>query len=147
MAQEIGKLAEKTAINAKNITTHVKNGLNEVKKGRLYVDDTSTALKSIIDAIKQSETIVNKITQFSKEQENESITVLENTKRVVDVSGGIAYATGEQTNTNQELVKAIEHINQVTQVVASNSEEIATVVKEIDNHMNQMKEKISFFKK
>ena len=147
VAQEIGKLAERTAINAKNITTLVKHGLSEVKTGRALVDNTSKAFQSIIGAITQSEEKVNQIVNFSKEQENESILVMDSTQKVVKMSEEIALSTNEQMETNKALVITIEHIGHGTQIVASNSMNITEMVREINDNLNIMREKIQFFKK
>lgn len=146
VADEIGKLAEQTAMGAKDITQQVNTGLQEVIKGREYVDLTSKALLNIIENIRKTDELVNKITEASKAQLDASEKALADTRRVLQMADNISYATTEQMNTNREMVNTVNQINQLTQSVAAGAEEIASSSEEISAQAEGLKDQISFFK-
>lgn len=146
VAHEIGKLADSTADNAKNITNLVKQGLAEVKKGRENIDITSHALERIIKIIKQTEFLVKDIVINSDNQIKESEKVIENSKRAIGMSDSIALATKEQMNSNRETLKSIKKVNQITQFVSASSEEISSAIQEMNLQIMELKEQIAFFK-
>lgn len=146
VADEIGKLAEQTAMGAKDITQQVQTGLQEVIKGREYVDMTSKALLNIIENIRKTDELVNKITESSKIQLAASEKALSETRKVLEMAENISYATTEQMNTNREMVNTVNQINQLTQAVAAGAEEIASSSEEISAQAEGLKDQISFFK-
>lgn len=146
VADEIGKLAEQTAMGAKDITQQVNTGLQEVIKGREYVDLTSKALLNIIDNIRKTDELVNKITESAKAQLDASEKALTDTRKVLEMAENISYATTEQMNTNREMVNTVNQINQLTQSVAAGAEEIASSSEEISAQAEGLKDQISFFK-
>ncbi len=146
VADEIGKLAEQTAMGAKDITQQVHTGLQEVIKGREYVDLTSKALLNIIENIRKTDELVNKITEASNAQLIASEKALTDTRKVLEMAENISYATTEQMNTNREMVNTVNQINQLTQSVAAGAEEIASSAEEISAQAEGLKDQISFFK-
>ena len=146
VADEISKLAEQTATSAKNITSLVKSGLEEVSKGKDYVDTTSCALINIIKNIEQTDEIVRRIVESAKKQNESSEKVLTNTKKVMEMADNISIATSEQTNTNEEMVKTIDQINEHTQSVAAGAEQISSSSEEISAQAQALNNHIKFFK-
>lgn len=146
VAQEIGKLAERTASNANLISGLVKNGLFEVKKGKEYVDNTSKALKEIIDIIEKSGVYVKTIAEDSRLQESYGNAIVEHSKKIKEMAESIASSTKEQRDTNKELKNSINSIATVTRTVATNSSQILDSVKEISDNTEAMNEQMGFFK-
>ena len=58
----------------------------------------------------------------------------------------IFLATSEQTNTNDEMIKTVNHINELTQSVAAGAEEIASSSEEIGSQTEALNRHIEFFK-
>ncbi len=146
VAEEISKLADQTASSAKSITDFVNSGLNEVGKGREFVDATGRALESIIDYIAQTEELVKKITESAARQVESSTGVLEYTKKVVRMSDSISSSTNEQMLTNQEMSNTVEQINQLTQNTAAAAEEIASSAENISSQSGSLMHQMEFFK-
>jgi methyl-accepting chemotaxis protein len=146
VADEISKLADQTAQSTKSITSLLKEGINEVERGRQFVDDTSRALSKIIDNITRTNELVDRITAFSVEQEEFSETVLRDTRRVMEMAESISVATGEQMETNREMIKTVDQINEMTQSVAAGAEEIASSAEEISAQAEALNAHIEFFK-
>ena len=146
VAEEISKLADETASSAKNINGLVKTGLQEVNKGREYVDATSSALNNIIGYINQTEELVRKITESAQNQTASSGAVLGDTRKVMEMADGISSSTHEQMLTNLEMSKTMEQINQNTQAAAAASEQIASSAEEISSQAESLRQQMMFFK-
>ncbi len=146
VADEISKLADQTAQSTKSITGLLAEGITEVERGRKFVDDTSRALSKIIDNITRTNELVDRITAFSREQEQFSETVLRDTRRVMEMADSISGATGEQMETNREMIRTVNQINEMTQSVAAGAEEIASSAEEISAQAEALNSHIEFFK-
>jgi len=146
VAEEISKLADETASSAKNITQFVKTGLQEVNRGRQYVDATSGALNNIIDYITQTEELVRKITESAESQAQSSQVVLGDTRKVMEMAESISSSTNEQMLTNQEMSKTVEQINQNTQSSAAAAEQIASSAEEISAQAESLRQQMQFFR-
>ncbi len=145
VAEEISKLADETASSAQSITELVRSGLDEVNRGRKFVDTTGKALDAIIHNIEETEVLVNKITESFGAQNKASEEVLMDTRRVMTMAENINTATFEQMQTNQEMAKTIEFINQNTQSEAAGAEEIASSAEEISAQSESLSQQMSFF--
>ncbi len=146
VADEIGKLAEQTASSAKNITELVETGLKEVEDGRQYVDATSQALTNIMSNIRKTDELVRQITESARKQEEASQKVSGDTRKVIEMAESISFATQEQMSTNQEMIKTVNQINDLTQSVAAGAEEIASSSEEISAQAEALNQHISFFR-
>ncbi len=146
VAEEISKLADQTAVSAKNITEFVNAGLREVESGRKFVNATGAALEKIIDYISQTEELVGKITESAESQAGSSTEVLANTGRVKQMAELVSSSTTEQMLTNQELAKTVEQINSNTQMSAAAAEEIASSAEQISKQSESLREQMQFFR-
>ena len=146
VADEIGKLAEQTAMSTKTIVQHVSSGLQGVSNGRKYVDNTSQSLSIIIENIHKTDMMVEKIVKSTQVQEKFSNKILHDAQNIITVSDNISQATDEQKSAMQEMVIFIQHINELTQKVASNAELIASSSKDIGSETDTLNKHIESFK-
>lgn len=145
VAQEIGKLAEGTAKNSDEITKLVKTGLSEVENGETFVNETSTALESIIQIINRSRDLIQEISTQTEESKNKSNTVLSSSQKTREMSETVSVSTSELKASNRELLRSIESINEGTQVVATGADDISSKVNEILDETKKMDAKLEFF--
>jgi len=146
VAEEISKLADQTAVSAKTITDLVSKGLLEVKKGREYLDSTSGAFNRIIDFIAQTDDLVKKITDSTEKQSLTSRVVLDDTRKVMEMTESISSSMHEQMVTNNEMAKTMDQINQNTQTSAGMAIEIASSAERINSQAEALRNQIKFFK-
>ena len=104
VADEVRNLAGRSSTAAKETATIIENSLAQVQKGNSIADDTNKAFEEILDKVKKSGNLV----------------------------GEIAMASKEQTEGMTQINKAMNQIDQVTQTVASTSEESAAAAEELN---------------
>ncbi|HPD78906.1 MAG TPA: methyl-accepting chemotaxis protein [Spirochaetota bacterium] len=146
VADEIGKLAEQTAESAKSITALVSNGVSSAKQGMIDVNETSKALKNIVNYINKTKELVQQIAQSTEVQSKAGEDVTNATKKVMEMADLISNSTGEQTLTHTEMSKTMDQINEQTQAQASGAEEIASSAEQISAQAETLKSLLEFFK-
>ena len=104
VADEVRNLAGRSASAAKETAVIIENSLTQVQKGNSIASETNKAFEEILDKVKKSGNLV----------------------------GEIALASKEQTEGMMQISKAISQIDQVTQTVASTSEESAAAAEELN---------------
>jgi methyl-accepting chemotaxis protein len=145
VAEEISKLADQTSEAARNITNLVSAGRDEVKSGLQIVDSASHSLQTIISNVQKTSNLVHSIGHSAAEQDEESSSVLEDTRRVKEMSEFISRAMNEQALSNQEIYKAVERINLAAQHVSDGSNDLAGFAKDIQSKSEQLSELIAYF--
>ena len=104
VADEVRNLAGRSSTAAKETAEIIENSLAQVQKGNSIATDTNQAFEEILDKVKKSGNLV----------------------------GEIAMASKEQTEGMTQINKAMNQIDQVTQTVASTSEESAAAAEELN---------------
>jgi methyl-accepting chemotaxis protein len=96
----------------------------------------------IEEAVKNSENGVNINTEVLKNFQE----ITERTNKVSQVMAEIAAASDQQDQGINELNKAVEHLNQVTQQNAANAEESASAAEEMSSQSEEMRSMVASFK-
>lgn len=146
VAEEIGKLADKTAQSAKSIKVYITEGLEEVSKGKGYVDTTAKALSIIVENIEKNRAIIDEISKSIAFQSDSSQKVLSHIEKVMKMAIDISDSTKEQATTNKQINATVENINTQTQDVAREAEDIARISKKISDQAKSLNTQIDFFK-
>jgi methyl-accepting chemotaxis protein len=146
VADEISKLADQTSSSAREISDLVSAGMIEVEKGKAGVDETSAALAIIVENIKRTDELVQKITSMSRDQRTASENVLHEINLMADQAHSVSTATDEQMSVNVEINRTINVINEATQAVASGASEVASSAEEISAQAESLYQTIGFFK-
>jgi PAS domain S-box-containing protein len=126
VADEIRKLADRTARATKDVSTLVRaiqhetsealntmeNGTNRVKEGRLLAEHASQALNDIAIAVKQSADLIEEISVASEEHAR----VTQDMANVMQTVSNITYETSasahETTNTIEGMVQLSDQLNE-----------------------------------
>ncbi|MDD2698419.1 MAG: methyl-accepting chemotaxis protein [Arcobacteraceae bacterium] len=115
VAEEVRNLAQRSAEAAKNTAEIIEQSIEQVRKGNNITESTNKAFEDILDKV----------------------------KKVGDITGEIALASKEQATGVQQITEAMNQVDQVTQTMASNSEESAAASEEMSAQAVQMKEQIA----
>ncbi len=132
VADEVRKLAERTTKATKEIATMIrqiqkdtkgavlsmKEGTEEVEKGKLLADKAGQSLKQIITGAQE----------------------------VVDMSTQVAAASEEQSSAAEQISKNIESISSVTQQSAAGVQQIARAAEDLNRLTLNLQELVSRFK-
>ncbi len=143
VADEIGKLADQTSTSVKEIDVLIKKSESETNKGLLKVQDTVSAITSIIKGVNE---INDMIVEIGKNMEiNLSSTEIVNTDagNVSELSEQIGIATQEQKKAADEIVQSVTYMNELSQSNAASAEEISANSEDIAEMSKNVSEKIS----
>lgn len=114
VAEEVRNLAQRSAEAAKSTADIIEQSIEQVRKGNSITSETNKAFEDILDKV----------------------------KKVGDITGEIALASKEQATGVQQISEAMNQVDQVTQTMASNSEESAAASEEMSAQAVQMKSSI-----
>ncbi len=115
VAEEVRNLAQRSADAAKDTANIIEQSIEQVRKGNDITSETNKAFEDILDKV----------------------------KKVGDITGEIALASKEQATGVQQISEAMNQVDQVTQTMASNSEESAAASEEMSAQAVQMKSSIA----
>lgn len=146
VAEEIAKLADQTAGSSKEINKLIQETNNKVTSGSNLMENTVSSLRMIIDNVKQTANIMEKIAKSSVELNSMSQNVTDDVQKVNNMSEEISVMMEEQSISSNEIIKAVNQINEVTQSVASGSEELAASAEELSSQSEILKDIVHKFK-
>jgi methyl-accepting chemotaxis protein len=118
VASEVRSLAQRSSQAAKDIKDLITNSSSQVQEGVGLVNQTGTSLSEILGSIKQ----------------------------VADIVAEIASASSEQSTGIDQINKALNQMDEVTQQNSALVEENAASAKTLENQSAAMNEKVAFFR-
>ena len=118
VASEVRALAQRSAQAAKDIKGLITNSSGQVREGVELVNQAGTALKEIVESIKD----------------------------VVGIVSDIAAASVEQSTGIDQINKALGQMDEVTQQNSALVEESAATAKTLENQAQAMDERVSIFR-
>ncbi len=146
VAEEVRKLAEGSAEAARRIGTLIKGiqvetpravssieaGSKEVTEGAVIVSRVSDSLAQIIDAAKQSSTMVNEITTATQQQLASSEQIVKAIDEVAAVAQEAASATEEASSSAEEQTASMEELT-------ASAEELARLAMNLQSLVDKFK--------
>lgn len=146
VASEIGKLAERTQANTKEISALVGKGIKEVGIGRSNVESTDLVFQTILNSAEKTKIGTDSILQFLEKSIEEAKKNLKLSSDLKELSEGIAMSTSEQKISNAEILRSVNTINETTQIIAESSELISGGVSDSKRKIEEVSNSLSFFK-
>ncbi len=146
VAEEIAKLAEQTAGSTGEINKLIQESNNKVEFGSKLVVKTAESLRLIIGNVKKTAEFMEDIASSSIKLNETSQQAASNAKNVNRMSEEISTMMEEQSISSNEIIKAIDKINEVTQNVASGSEELAASSEELTSQSELLNDIVKRFK-
>ena len=146
VAEEISKLADQTAQSSKEINKLILETNNKVNAGSELVEKTANSLRKIIENVKTTAVLMENIAQSSQELNRMSNDVETDVEEVNKMSEEISIMMEEQSASTNEIIKAINQINEVTQVVSRGSEELAAASEELSSQAETLTNIVKRFK-
>lgn len=146
VAEEIAKLADQTAGSTGEINKLIQESNNRVEMGSNLVSKTADSLRLIITNVKSTAELMEQIARSSVELDENSKRAANNAARVNRMSEEISSMMQEQSISSNEIIKAIDRINDVTQSVASGSEELAASAEELASQSELLDDLVKKFR-
>ncbi len=146
VADEISKLAEETAMSAKNITQLVKEGSAQVDSGTGIVTRTAQAFHSIIESIESVRAIISGFSGTLKLLADTASEARGKTDVIKQISSDISMSTKEQMTTNKEISSTIERVNADSQELVNYADEILATSQEIGELSAEIRMQIEKFR-
>jgi chromosome segregation ATPase len=110
VAEAVRTLAQRSAEAAKDITTLIKDSVDQIDRGTKIADKSGSVMSDIVNSV----------------------------KKVADLAAEISTGSSEQTTGIQQISKAMNHLDSSSQSNAASSEEIASTAEEISSQSMQM---------
>ncbi len=111
VADEVGKLAELSSRNAREIERLIQNTQTVTQEGVHSIEETVLALRSIIEGIKSMVNVTREVHSLVTEQSVAANEIVDQTERIQAVAREVRNATEEQMNGTREIMSAIDSIN------------------------------------
>lgn len=118
VAEEVRKLANKSAEASKNISVLIANSLRVVENGTKIVDDTAQSLQQALDGVNE----------------------------MADVIGQISEASSDQAESISQIMSGIDQISGVVQTNSATAEESAAASDELSSQSQIMRGLVERFK-
>ncbi|HOO71108.1 MAG TPA: methyl-accepting chemotaxis protein [Spirochaetota bacterium] len=145
VADEISKLAEETAVSAKNITNLVKAGNQQVDSGTMIVNRTAQTFHHIIELIERVSQSMGNFSETLKLLASTSSEARGRTDGIKQISSDVSLSTQEQMMTNREISKTLEKVNESSQELVSYSDSIRKASREINIITEEIKNRLTKF--
>ncbi|MCB1189024.1 MAG: hypothetical protein H7A23_13750 [Leptospiraceae bacterium] len=145
VAGEVSKLAEKTLENSKEISKFSTLVGKKVNDGKKFTAQTSMVFEEIFSKMSETTNLVKQILEKAAIQKSISNEVDSIFQISLKMSKDISVATGEQSNTNAELLQGVNSISVNTENIVQLSTGLATLSQELKEKAEMLKKDISFF--
>ncbi len=145
VADEISKLADRTSESLKQIDSLVKINENEINAGMKNANDTVNIIERIITGVNSMIEMINSVSKnVGKEIQIDNL-VEEEAKNVQQIFEETKISTNEQKDAFDEIIKSIQNINELSQVNAGTSEELAGNSENLATMSQKLNNKVRYF--
>lgn len=140
IADEINKLSNKTADNAKEILNYLNNLDNSVKAISSNLDSILEIALKMISGVTAFGDGVEKVGNLAREDLNLNIEVQEDTNNITKLIDQISIMVNEQKVALEEVSKSIASMSEMIQTNAGGAEELSSSVDSINEMIKNLKE-------
>jgi methyl-accepting chemotaxis protein len=145
VADEVSKLAERSASSTKEIEGLIKESGKSVTSGVEIAQAALQAMQGIIAGAEKSNQMVGALAADIEQQIGSIREVAKATESISEMSQSISAATEEQTTNAKQVAKAIENVNELTQQASSAAEEMSAATEELSGLAQQMQRLVEQF--
>ncbi len=138
VAEEIGKLAEKTQVNAKEITRLVGETNNELKVTSDSLGNVANVAESIAQIGERFGDIINEVAGLSERDLEINRNMQRNAESVLGGSNELKMSMEELKLAINEITKSLSVINESTQHLASGTEELTGTADGLVKSINEL---------
>jgi methyl-accepting chemotaxis protein len=140
VADEIGKLAQATSDNSKEISSKIRQISQDIQEGMGMLNNTNSAIEVIF---KMVDTINGRIDAMSKLMTSQAVAVQDVTRQVGimdSLSEETSISTREQNSAMEETLKTISRLSDIAQEISQSTITISDISKSINEKVKQLDE-------
>jgi methyl-accepting chemotaxis protein len=131
VADEVSKLADRSAQSTKEIESLIKETLTQVQRGVALAEGSGASMKEVISGAMTASLMVLELQKSVELQQASIRQTAASVTHLNEMSHGISLATDEQNVNSQQVSKAIESVNDITQQAATSAVQMATSTEEL----------------
>ena len=146
VADEVGKLAERSSTSTKEIEKLIKESGRSVAAGVAIAQAALASMEAIAGGAKKTHSQVEALAADIGQQLGAIAEMGKATDSISEMSQSISAATEEQTTNAKQVSKAIENVNELTQQAASAAEEMSSATEELSGLAQGLQKLVSQFK-
>ncbi|MBN2158129.1 MAG: hypothetical protein JW807_01945 [Spirochaetes bacterium] len=140
VADEIGKLAQATSDNSREISTKIRQIAQDIDEGMEMVNNTNSSIEVIFKMVQSINSSIDNVTNLMAVQ-GKSIQDVTNQAEVMDkLAEEITLSTREQNTAMDETLKTISRLSEIAQEVSQSTITISNVSKSITEKVKQLDE-------
>jgi len=147
VADEVNKLADQTTELVKGIQSTLSVHTRRMTDELSLISNTSTVFMEILTKIMETRDVLSGTMDFTDNLSAMNTQIQEKMQKLGDISGNIYNFSMEQKNIIEELTKAINNINQISQTTLESADMVKSYSRIIDMSANELSDNIDSFKK
>jgi methyl-accepting chemotaxis protein len=146
VADEVGKLATRSAASAKEITALIRESVENVTNGVRMASDSQEAMGLIRAASAQVRQMITDLAVSVSRQVTAVNAMSAALSGVKGLSQEISTATDEQATNAHQVALAMENVNELTQAAASAAEQMSSATERLSSMALQLQEATARFR-
>ncbi|OHD66630.1 MAG: hypothetical protein A2176_05025 [Spirochaetes bacterium RBG_13_51_14] len=138
VADEIGKLAQATSDNSKEISTKIRQISQDIQEGLGMVNNTNNSIQVIFKTV---EAVNSRIDAVAKLMTSQAVSIQDVTKQAElmdNLSEEITISTREQNSAMEETLNTISRLSDIAQEVSQSTVTISDVSRSINEKVKQL---------
>jgi methyl-accepting chemotaxis protein len=146
VADEVSKLAERSASSTKEIEALIKESVRNVSEGVQTAQGSQAAMEQIRQASEKVREMIAGLTGAMEQQVSAVQELAKALENVSEMSQSISAATEEQTTNAKQVSTAVENVNEVTQSAASAAEQMSSATEQLASMAQELQSLMARFK-
>lgn len=138
VADEIGKLAQATSDNSREISKQISRIIHDIETGARIVTGTRQSTDSIFRKVNAIGSGVDAVREMMTQQNSALEMVIEQSDVIDAMSREIASSTSKQKNSMVQTQKTIERLSEMAQEISQSNEQIKDISKVIQDNSTQL---------
>jgi len=146
VADEVSKLADRSASSTKEIGALIKESVKNVTEGVKIAKGSQFAMEQIRAASQRVNEMIGGLAKAIEQQVAAVKELAKSLSSVSEMSQNISAATEEQTSTARQVSKAMEDVNELAQSAAASAEEMSAATVELTTMAQELHKVVGAFK-
>jgi methyl-accepting chemotaxis protein len=146
VADEVGKLADRSNTETKEIDKLIKESGSYVEQGAAHVAMIASAMLFMIESVKETTEVMKIIARLSREFVDETKTVFNEMSSLNRLSDQSLSTAREQMGTTQQVALTISYMNEAVDKTTQEVNKFASILEKLTDHSERILKLVSFIK-